>query len=148
MNFYHKSYLLKRNKKGITMFKNVIAVVLLAACTLSCSTIIKGASQTITVSSEPSNAEVLIDGNSMGKTPLSVNLKKNQYTTITVKKPGFNSQIKQMQKSYDPITLLNVFWDLSTTDFISGAAYEYQPNMYHFTLEQEEAAATEVKKTK
>lgn len=120
------------------MLKYVIVLALLIVNTLGCSTIIKGSSQTITVTSEPSNAEVIIDGNPMGKTPLSVNLKKNQYSTITVKKVGFNPQLRQIGKSYDPVTLLSLFWDLSTTDFISGAAYEYQPNTYHFSLEAEE----------
>lgn len=63
-----------------------------------CATIIKGSSQVVTVTSEPSNADVLIDGNNMGKTPLSVNLKKNTYSSITVKKSGYNSQVRQMQK--------------------------------------------------
>lgn len=104
-----------------------------------CSTIIKGTTQVVTVTSEPSNAEVRIDGNNMGKTPLSVSLKKNTYSSITVSKSGYSTQIKQMQKSYDPVTLLSTFWDLSTTDMISGAAYEYQPNTYHFSLEKEES---------
>lgn len=122
--------------------KSRITVVFLFTFALlftSCSTIIKGSSQVINITSEPSDAEVLIDGNSMGKTPLSVSLKKNTYSTIMLKKEGYTAQIKQLQKSYDPLTLVNIFWDLSTTDMISGAAFEYQPGSYFFNLEKASA---------
>ena len=121
-------------KKMVTALLVTSAMVLVTGC----STIFKGTTQVVTITSDPSNADVLVDGNNMGKTPLSVSLKKNAYTSMTVKKSGYNSQIKALQKTYDPVTLINVFWDLSTTDLISGAAYEYQPNTYHFALEKEE----------
>lgn len=103
-----------------------------------CVSIIKGADQTVTFTSEPSNAEVLVDGLSMGKTPLTVSLKKNKYSSILIKKDGYRSQSRPLEKKYDALALLNVFWDLSTTDMISGAAYEYQPNSYFFSLEKNE----------
>jgi hypothetical protein len=51
-----------------------------------------------------------------------------------------------LDKKYDGIALLNVFWDLSTTDFITGAAFEYVPNSYHFQLKKDDSKQEESKK--
>ena len=45
-----------------------------------------------------------------------------------------------LDKKYDGIALINIFWDLSTTDLITGAAFEYVPSTYHFQLKKEEAS--------
>lgn len=117
--------------------KNLMTIFISFLFLSSCAGIIKGTTQTITVSSEPQGAEVLIDGISRGVTPLHVKLKKNQYENIMIKKKGYNVQTLPLGKQYDSVALLNVFWDFSTTDMISGAAYEYEPNSYHFNLTKE-----------
>lgn len=121
-----------------TKLLSTIAASIFVLTMSGCVSIIKGADQTVTFASEPSNAEVLVDGLSMGKTPLTVSLKKNKYSSILIKKDGYRSQSRPLEKKYDALALLNVFWDLSTTDMISGAAYEYQPNSYFFSLEKAE----------
>jgi len=103
----------------------------------SCAGVIKGTSQTITITSEPAGAEVLVDGLSRGVTPLTVKLKKNHYETIMVKKTGYTAVTRPLEKAYDATALLNISWDSSTTDMITGAAYEYEPNSYHITLVKE-----------
>jgi len=102
-----------------------------------CAGIIHGTSQSLTFTSEPSGADVLIDGQMMGATPLTVSLKKNKYQTVMIQKTGYRTISRPIDKAYDSIALLNVFWDSSTTDMISGAAYEYAPNSYYFKLEAE-----------
>ncbi len=77
---------------------------------------------------------VIIDGREFGETPLSVNLKKNKYSNVTFKKDGYKSRSVVIEKRYDPVTLLSWFWDLSTTDLITGAIFEYRPNQYYVTL--------------
>lgn len=116
----------------------ISSLVMIALFASSCATIFRGTDQVINITSEPSNANVLVDGSSMGKTPLSLSLRKSKHSSVMVKKAGYNTQTRQLNKSFDPISLLNIFWDYSTTDFISGAAFEYQPNSLHFNLETEE----------
>ena len=99
---------------------------------------IKGTTQTVTFNSDPDGAEVMIDGKSFGTTPLSVTLKKNKWDTIMIKKSGYATQTVPLEKRYDEFALLNIFWDLSTTDLITGAAYEYRPNQYYFQLKTNE----------
>jgi len=115
-----------------------ILLVSLVALLTSCAGIINGTSQSITVTSTPEGAEVFIDGNNMGETPLTVKLKKNKYDNIMVKKSGYKTVTRPISKVYDNTALLNIFWDLSTTDMITGAAYEYEPSNYNFTLSKVE----------
>lgn len=120
------------------MFLRFFALCILSTLLFSCAGVIHGTKQSVTIESTPNGAEVFIDGNSMGKTPLVVKLKKNKYDNIMVKLSGHKTVTRDLEKSYDPITLLNIIWDSSTTDMITGAAYEYEPNKYHFNLEQEQ----------
>lgn len=119
---------------GVTLF--FLAGLLLAS---GCVSIIKGTSQTLSFNSEPEGAEVWIDGKSFGHTPLAVSLKKNRYSVVTFKKKGYRTQTVPIESSYDGLALLNIFWDLSTTDLITGAAYEYAPTMYFAPLSPKEA---------
>lgn len=118
------------------MLRIVISFTLLLQL-ISCAGVIKGTSQTVTINSEPSKADVYIDGNLMGKTPLVVKLKKKKHDSIMIKKDGYDTVTKPLETSYDATALLNVFWDSSTTDMITGAAYEYEPSSYYFKLEKE-----------
>jgi hypothetical protein len=113
----------------------IIAIALFSA---GCCSVIKGTKQAVTFESNPEGAQVLIDGVSMGVTPLTTKLKKNAYDTIMIKKDGYATQTQSLEKKYDGLALVNIIWDLSTTDCITGAAYEYEPNKYYFELKKEE----------
>ena len=74
----------------------------------------------------------------MGKTPTTLMLRKNEYDLLKLKKEGYETKTVPLVKQYDPTTILSLFWDLSTTDFLTGAAYEYAPNTFMFELEKKE----------
>ncbi len=86
--------------------------------------------------SEPEGAQILIDGNLRGRTPMSISLEKNEYEHVVIKKEGYESTTMNLTTSYDPVTLLNIFWDLSTTDLLTGNAFEYSPDMYSVQLKK------------
>ena len=96
----------------------------------SCASVFKGTSQVLNFDSSPQGAEVVIDGQSMGQTPLSVKLKKNKYNTVMFKKKGYKTATRIIETSYDGVAILNIFWDSSTTDLITGAIYQYSPASY------------------
>ena len=118
--------------------KKTLSIITTGVLLTGCAGIIKGTDQTVTLTSEPSNATVMIDGQNRGKTPLSIKLKKNAYSSIMIKKDGYRTITRPLEKKFDGTAILNVFWDSSTTDMITGAAYEYEPNSYHFELEKQE----------
>lgn len=118
-------------------------LVLLSLVVLSltgCASVLKGTDQVLTFTSDQDGAQVLLDGVSVGVTPVSMKVKKNSKSTVMVKKDGFRTQTMPLDKKYDGVALLNIFWDFSTTDLITGAAYEYEPNTYYFKLLKEDAA--------
>lgn len=122
--------------------KRIFTVLLTSILITSCAGVFKGTEQTLTFTSEPSGAEVMLDGQSLGVTPLSVKVKKNKYDTVMLKLAGYKTVTRPLEKSYDAVALVNVFWDSSTTDLITGAAYEYSPNTYYFKLETEAKTAS------
>lgn len=127
-------------KKMMKKLSGIFALLTLFVTMSSFASIIKGTSQTITFNSEPSGAKVYLDGQMFGETPLTLKLKKNKYDSIMVKKEGYVTQTAFLNKDYDGVALINIFWDLSTTDLITGAAFEYNPNQFFFDLEKRGAS--------
>jgi len=122
--------------------KNSIILSLLAvvmALTSGCASVISGSTQSMTIDSNPQGAEVSIDGAYVGITPLSLKIEKNKKETVSVRKNGYRPVSRDMTKQMDPVTILSVFWDFSTTDFITGAAMEYEPNSYFFELQKKQS---------
>jgi len=99
-----------------------------------CATIFHGSTQAVTINSVPEGASITVEGNLMGKTPATFNLKKNKYKNVTVKLDGYDASVVPLTTSYDAITILDIFWDCSTTDLVTGNAYEYEPNTYTVQL--------------
>ena len=94
------------------------------------ATVISGSTQTVTFNSEPEGAKVLIDGVQKCKTPCSLTLKRNKYDNVTFKKDGYQTKTVPLESSFNGVALLSIFWDLSTTDILTGSAFEYAPNEY------------------
>jgi hypothetical protein len=103
-----------------------------------CATIINGTTQSVTFDSIPQGAEILIDGARVGVTPLTITLEKNAKKTVMIKKDGYKTISRDLTKKFDGVAVLNVFWDLSTTDAITGAIKQYEPNSYYFELQAED----------
>lgn len=127
--------------------RSLIAFLIGSVATISsCATIMDGDSQTVTFNSNPSGAEIFLDGKRLGTTPLTVQIKRERNKMFVAKKEGHDEQ--QMVLS----THLNSwFWGNiitggvlgSSTDYASGAAYEYSPNNYFITLTPQKASKSE-----
>jgi hypothetical protein len=111
---------------------------ILSTLTTGCATVLHGSTQMVTFNSQPEGADIFVEGNLMGKTPATFNLKKNKYKTVEIKKDGYDRASVALSTSYDTVALLNIFWDLSTTDLATGNAYEYEPNSYTVKLVKSE----------
>ena len=111
-------------------------ILALSAFLAGCATVISGTNQTLTFQTEPEGAAVYLDGQMIGRTPVSVTVKKNEKQTLMVRKEGYETITRDITKSFDNVAILNVFWDLSTTDLITGALYEYAPNSYFIQLDK------------
>lgn len=99
-----------------------------------CASIINGTNQTLTFTSDVEGVVVYVDGAAIGKTPVSANFKKNKAQTVMFKKEGYHTVTREITKSFDAVAIVNVFWDLSTTDAITGAIYEYSPSTIYVEM--------------
>lgn len=123
------------------------------ACALlisGCATIMDGKTQSVTYNSIPSGADVYLNGKLLGKTPLS----------IQVDKPKENGQLKFVKKGYKPLTVtVNKKMDSwllgniifggtfgTSTDYASGAMYEYDPGVMQVTLEPKKLSQIELQR--
>lgn len=119
------------------MKKILFGILACASLVFGSATIFSGSTQSIAIDSEPSGAKVYVDGQLRGVTPLSIMMDKTVSShEIRVQKDGFADINVPMSKQFDPVAILNIIWDLSTTDFLTGNVVEYSPNNYYFTLEK------------
>lgn len=106
-----------------------------------CATILSKTDQVISVNSNVQGAMVYIDGQARGKTPFSAQIIKKSNTQVMIKADGYNPQTMTLST-----TIPTAFWGNaltfygsfmgSTTDYLSGAVYEYSPNNYFFQLDK------------
>lgn len=118
--------------KSFTFINATAALVLSTA--LSCATILSGTSQVVSIDSNVPGAEVKIEGNVVGVTPFSGKIPRQKEAVAIVSSGGYVAQPITLTTSFNPVATLSIFWDLTTTDFLSGAAWEYAPNSYYANL--------------
>ena len=59
---------------------------------VGCATLFKQKSRTVPFDSDPQGAEIYINGNRMGKTPMPMNLSNLKSVTVTFKKEGYEDK--------------------------------------------------------
>ncbi len=103
----------------------VPAIFLVASLFTGCSTFEEGVSQTVSVYSFPAGAEVSVQGETVGTTPLEMSLPRKTPHIITLSKPGY----KEWQQEIFPVMNEGGF---STVKFSIaedlGYYYDLQPS--------------------
>lgn len=113
-----------------------LALVALSIILSGCASVISGTTQDLTFDSSPQGAKVYLDGKIIGQTPFTFTAAKNKYNSLRVEKEGYLTISRTVSKSYDPVTILSLFWDYSTTDALTGAMYMYDDSSYFFDLQE------------
>lgn len=119
---------------------SVLCSLLLAGGALllsGCATIISGTSQAITIDSNVKGATVKVEGNVVGVTPFTGKIPRKKESVAMLSKDGYIAQPMTLTTTYNPVTVLSVLWDFSTTDCLTGACWEYAPNSYYVELKRE-----------
>ncbi len=115
--------------------KSIFAATL-AFAAVGCASIIKGTTQTVTISSNVDGAEILMDGQRIGTTPYAGPAPRNK-SAIVVQKAGYQSATVALSKTLEPVFWGNIISGGtlgSITDFATGAAYAYAPAAYQVDL--------------
>lgn len=76
----------------------------------NCVTLISGTSQKIPVTSSPSGAKIIVDGEETGHAPMVLKLKRKKKShIIRVEKPGYNPvEIRITQKTSAELSMLSI----------------------------------------
>ncbi len=111
----------------------------------SCASIVSGSSQELTFESQPEGATVSLDGNVLGKTPMTTTVKKERKRIVSFSKDGYQTQTMRLTTSLNGWFWGNFIFSYfgpfsSTTDGVSGAVHEYIPGRYFITLTPEVTA--------
>lgn len=127
-------------------FIKIFSFLFLTFLITNCASIIEGTDQAVSINSNVQGAKVYINGSMVGKTPYNGQIKKKSDTQVRIEKEGYTSQTLTMNTSLPTAFWGNIIFGGftgSTTDFVSGAAYEYSPNNYFLHIEKEKASNEE-----
>ena len=72
----------------ILRLRPLLVAFLLVSILPSCATIVKGTTESVTVASNPTNADVTVDGMARGQTPLDLELQRKRDHLVTIEKEG------------------------------------------------------------
>jgi len=119
------------------MTKKFIFLLLISVLFSNCATIVKGGKQEVGFTSVPDGAIVIVNGRTLGKTPITTTIDRKSDQTLTFEKEGYKTLTLPFTT-----TINGWFWGNiavggllgSTTDGLSGAVYEYAPSQYNITL--------------
>ncbi|WP_114417291.1 PEGA domain-containing protein [Marinospirillum perlucidum] len=109
----------------------------------ACATILGGSQEKVTFNSTPTGAEIYINGEYRGATPLTINLEKKVYT-VEVKKEGYITQEIRTTTGLNPVITGNVVTGGvpgTVTDVVTTAAFKFDQNQWIINLQEEGSAA-------
>jgi hypothetical protein len=117
-----------------------LSLVCLLFLLASCSSVVNGTKQMISINSNVKGADVIVDGSNVGKTPFSGKVKRGSDTSVTLQKEGYAPKTIVISDEVAPAFWGNLafiyFSPLSsTTDFATSAMYKYSPASYQIDME-------------
>lgn len=111
----------------------------------SCATLFSKKTDTIKIESDPPGAEVSIEGENFGETPVSIEVRRSTFGQkyLTLKKKGYKTRRVFLEKNIDGTSFFNLGFITTTfgatswgIDALSGAMFEYRPGYYSIDLEK------------
>jgi hypothetical protein len=97
-----------------------------------CATIFTGSNDNITFKSVPEGAKVEINGNSVGRTPVTVPVKRALTPPqVMLKLDGYDQRSILLQNGFNGISILNIFfWPGFIVDAATGTLMKYDVVTY------------------
>ena len=122
--------------------KKTIALLIIAVFTLqSCATLFAPKKTTVSVTSEPRGADVIVNGYKMGVTPVELSLDNDKDYAIEYKKEGYEKVVKMIgTKTGAGWIILDVLFGLVPVivDAATGDWKKLDTNQVNVMLEKEE----------
>lgn len=109
---------------------NALLILSLLAISSGCATIIHGTTQDIGITTDPSEADLLVDGRERYKSPTKITMKRKDDHSVEVTKEGFQKENVNIKSVLSGVVLGNILlggligWGV---DAISGGQYRLVP---------------------
>ena len=142
------------SQKGSHMLKSAhfVRVLVLGLTLGGCATIISGSSQIMTVNANVDGAQVHLITEAggetlLGTTPLTTRVKRGQEGSLRVSAEGYRSYQSALNKKINNVFWVNILLGGtfgSTTDYTTGAMYEYEPSTFMVSLQPAEQSTEEM----
>ncbi len=110
----------------------IVAIILSSIIFSGCATVFKGTTERVRFKSNPADAAVFVDGEHVGSATETHILKKGfEAQSVTLKMAGYQDKAIVVEKSFDPIAILNIlFWPGFIIDAASGAMMKVKKPVY------------------
>lgn len=120
------------------MKKILLGLIVSASLMFGMATILDGETQTVSFTSSPNGANVFLNGNKLGVTPLTIDVPRESGSKILkIEKDGYQSREVIMQSEVNSKFFINIFIGGvfgSSTDYATKAMFQYKPNSYFVEL--------------
>jgi hypothetical protein len=103
-----------------------------------CATLFSGTDEDVTFRSEPSGAQIIIDGVTVGTTPATVEVDRPGLNDmdVTVELEGYEARTFELDKKFNNTAIWNIlFWPGFIIDALTGALFRYDKTNYNVNLE-------------
>lgn len=109
--------------------------------TTGCS-LFASSQQMLSVTSEPDGAEVKINGQYLGDTPLQTNVKRKDALMITVTKEGYKTGTRSTSTKLSTLGIIDIvgtcIWLVPIIGLLGGGAWEQDPANVHIPLSKKD----------
>ncbi len=123
----------------------ILGIVALCALAGGCASVTRGTTENLSIASTPSGAEAIISGlenPTTCLTPCSVVVKRNADISVTIQKPGFESQVIPLTREIQGTGAAGFAGNVIAgglvgmgVDAVTGAARDHKPNPVIVTLQ-------------
>lgn len=124
-------------KKTVSLMVLVTFVFMLS----NCATIFKGEYRDVRFHSEPDNAQVFINGEFHGRTPLKLELRPDESYTIEFRKEGYKTEVRRIKNKiglgWIVLDVITGVWPV-LIDALTGAWYEFDQRNVNAILERQQ----------
>lgn len=119
---------------------------LLSTLLVGCATIVTGTSTDVSLQSDPSEAEIEINGQDRGETPTTLSLDSDRAYTVELSLEGYEDETIQLEKSTSGWVAGNILLGGIPgliVDAATGGLYVLKPENVNASLDEETADASE-----
>lgn len=118
--------------------KKMLAVSLCMLTLSGCGTVLTGQTDNLTFRSVPPGATVEINGNSVGRTPVTVPVQRSMsQPQVQLRLDGYETRTVPLQNTFNTMSALNIFfWPGFIVDAATGSMMKYNIVSYESELYQ------------